>query len=92
MERSELLNDLAAVFRWTAKLNMHEGIANHLSVCSPDSNGDFYVNGNGMHFSKIKASDLVLIEDKKFEEMKKKPEIVDPTAVSYTHLTLPTKA
>ena len=34
MERSELLNDLAAVFRWTAKLNMHEGIAYHFSVCS----------------------------------------------------------
>ena len=31
MERSEILNDLAAVFRWTARLNMHEGIANHLA-------------------------------------------------------------
>ena len=37
MKSSELLNDLAAVFRWTAKLNMHEGIANHLSVCSPEA-------------------------------------------------------
>ena len=91
MERSEILNDLAAVFRWTAKLNMHEGIANHFSACLPGSEGSFYVNGTGMHFSKIKASDLVLIENKNFEEMKKKPEIVDPTAtVSYTHLTLPT--
>ena len=82
MKSSELLNDLAAVFRWTAKLNMHEGIANHLSVCSPESDGGFYVNGTGMHFSKIKASDLVFIEDKKFEEMKNKPEIVDPTAIN----------
>ena len=41
MGRSEILNDLAAVFRWTAKLNMHEGIANHFSVCVPDSNEDF---------------------------------------------------
>ena len=81
MERSEILNDLAAVFRWTAKLNMHEGIANHFSVCMPESN-DFYVNGTGMHFSNIKASDLVLIKDKEFEEMKKKPEIVDPTAIN----------
>jgi len=60
MKISELQKDLAAVFRWTAKLNMHEGIANHFSVCMPDSN-DFYVNGTGMHFSNIKASDLVLI-------------------------------
>ena len=41
---SEILNDLAAAFRWTAKLNMHEGVANHFSVCMPNSN-DFYVNG-----------------------------------------------
>jgi ribulose-5-phosphate 4-epimerase/fuculose-1-phosphate aldolase len=82
MERSEILNDLAAVFRWTAKLNMHEGIANHFSVCMPGSNEDFYVNGTGMHFSNIKASDLLLIKSNNFEEMKKKPEIVDPTAIN----------
>jgi len=45
MEISELQKDLAAAFRWTAKLNMHEGIANHFSVCLPNSNTDFYVNG-----------------------------------------------
>ena len=82
MKSSELLNDLAAVFRWTAKLNMHEGIANHLSVCSPDAGGGFYVNGTGQHFSNIKASDLVLIEENNFEKMKNKPEIVDPTAIN----------
>jgi len=59
MNISELQKDLAAAFRWTAKLNMHEGIANHFSVCLPDSN-NFYVNGTGMHFSTIKASDLSL--------------------------------
>ena len=100
MKRLEILNDLAAVFRWIAKLNMHEGIANHFSVCMPDSK-DFYVNGSGMHFSTIKASDLILVEQNKIEELKKKPDLVDPTAinihgaihkkaVSYTHLTLPT--
>jgi len=82
MTSIEILKDLAAVFRWTSKLNMHEGIANHFSVCLPGSNGSFYVNGTGMHFSKIKASDLVLVEEEKFEEMQKKPEIVDPTAIN----------
>ena len=82
MERLEILSDLAAVFRWTAKQNMHEGVANHFSVCLPGSNGSFYVNGTGIHFSKIKASDLVLVEEEKFEEMQKKPEIVDPTAIN----------
>ena len=81
MERSEILNDLAAAFRWAAKLNMHEGIANHFSVCMPDSN-DFYVNGSGMHFSTIKASDLILVEQSKIEELKKKPDLVDPTAIN----------
>ena len=64
---------LAAVFRWIAKLNMHEGLANQLSVCLPQSNESFYVNGSGMHFSKIKASDLVLIEQNNIEEIKKNP-------------------
>ena len=73
MERSEILNDLAAAFRWAAKLNMHEGIANHFSVCAPGSS-DFYVNGSGMHFSTIKASDLILVEQNKIEELKKKPD------------------
>ena len=82
MERLEILNDLAAVFRWTARLNMHEGIANHFSVCHPESSRSFYVNGTGVHFSKIRASDLVFIENKNFEEMKNKPEIVDSTAIN----------
>ena len=82
MKRLEILNDLAAVFRWIARLNMHEGIANHLSVCLPQSNESFYVNGSGMHFGKIKASDLVLIEQDNIEEIKKKPSLVDPTAIN----------
>ena len=81
MEISELKQDLAAVFRWTAKLDMNEGIANHFSVCLPNSN-DFYVNGSGLHFSSIKASDMVLVEQNKIEEIKKKPELVDPTALN----------
>ena len=40
MDKLEILEDLAAVFRWTAKLNMHEAIANHFSVCVPGSNED----------------------------------------------------
>ena len=60
---------------------MHEAIANHFSVCAPNSNEDFYVNGTGMHFSSIKASDLFLVEQSKINELKNKPELVDPTAL-----------
>ena len=80
MKINELKQDLAAAFRWTARLNMNEGIANHFSVCLPNSN-DFYVNGSGLHFSSIKASDMVLVEQNKIDEIKKKPEVVDPTAL-----------
>mgnify|MGYP006412019509 CR=1 FL=1 len=81
MKINELKQDLAAAFRWTARLNMNEGIANHFSVCLPNSN-DFYVNGSGLHFSSIKASDMVLVEQDKVEEIKKRPELVDPTALN----------
>ena len=81
MEISELQKDLAAAFRWTARLNMNEGIANHFSVCMPNSN-NFYVNGSGMHFSTIKASDLILVEENNVEEIKKNPDLVDPTAIN----------
>ena len=81
MEISELQKDLAAAFRWCAKLNMNEGIANHFSACLPNSN-DFYVNGSGLHFSSIKASDMVLVKQSEIEEIKKKPELVDPTALN----------
>ena len=81
MKINELKQDLAAAFRWTARLNMNEGIANHFSVCLPNSN-DFYVNGSGLHFSSIKASDMVLVEQDKIEEIKDKPELVDPTALN----------
>ena len=80
MKINQLKQDLAAAFRWTARLNMNEGIANHFSVCLPNSN-DFYVNGSGLHFSSIKASDMVLVEQDKIDEIKKKPELVDPTAL-----------
>ena len=49
MEITDLQKDLAATFRWTARLNMHEGVANHFSACVPGSTTDFYVNKAGIH-------------------------------------------
>lgn len=54
--------DLAAAFRWTARLNMHEAVANHFSLAINDSGTEFLMNPNQMHFSKIKASDLLVID------------------------------
>ena len=90
MEITELQKDLAATFRWTARLNMHEGVANHFSACVPGSS-DFYVNKAGIHFSKIRASDLILITKKNINEFIDKPEIVDSTALNI-HGTIHEKA
>ena len=81
MEITELQKDLAATFRWTARLNMHEGVANHFSACVPGSS-NFYVNKAGIHFSQIKASDLILVTKENIESLRSKPEIVDPTALN----------
>ena len=82
MEITELQKDLAATFRWTARLNMHEGVANHFSACVPGSLTDFYVNKAGLHFSQIKASDIILVTKDNIEQLKKKPDLVDPTAIN----------
>ena len=54
--------DLAAAFRWTARLNMHEAVANHFSLAINADGSEFLINPNQMHFSKIKASDLLIID------------------------------
>ena len=82
MEITELQKDLAATFRWTARLNMHEGVANHFSACVPGSSTDFYVNKAGIHFSQIKASDLILVTKENITDLKDKPDLIDPTAIS----------
>lgn len=54
--------DLAAAFRWTARLNMHEAVANHFSLAVNDDGTRFLMNPNQVHFARIKASDLLLID------------------------------
>ena len=57
--------DLAAAFRWTARLNMHEGIANHFSYAVSDDPCRFLVNPYGIHFSQMRASDLIEVDAEK---------------------------
>jgi ribulose-5-phosphate 4-epimerase/fuculose-1-phosphate aldolase len=62
---SEIRNariDLAAAFRWFARLGMHEGVANHLSVAVSADGRQFLMNPRGRHFSRIRASDLLLLD------------------------------
>ena len=71
--------DLACAFRWTARLNMHEAVANHFSLAVDDSGARFLMNPNQVHFSRIKASDLLLIDANDPETMTR-PDAPDPTA------------
>jgi len=54
--------DLAAAFRWTARLNLHEGVANHFSLAINDAGTKFLLNPNQQHFARIKASDLIEVD------------------------------
>lgn len=54
--------DLACAFRWTARLNMHESVANHFSLAVSDDGSEFLVNPFGRHFSRMRASDLLILD------------------------------
>ena len=69
--------DLAAAFRWTAHLNMHESIANHFSLAL--GGAKFLINPNGRHFSRITASSLLEIDATDPTTMER-PDAPDPTA------------
>ena len=71
--------DLAAAFRWTVRLNMHEGVANHFSLSVNDDGTQFLMNPNQVHFSLIRASDLLLIDANDPSTMDR-PDAPDPTA------------
>ena len=54
--------DLAAAFRWAERYNLHESVANHFSLAVNDDGSQFLMNPNAVHFSRIKASDLLLLD------------------------------
>jgi ribulose-5-phosphate 4-epimerase/fuculose-1-phosphate aldolase len=54
--------DLAAAFRWAARLGMHEAVANHFSLAVGADGRRFLINPNQRHFARIRASDLLLLD------------------------------
>jgi ribulose-5-phosphate 4-epimerase/fuculose-1-phosphate aldolase len=72
--------DLAAAFRWFARLGMAESVANHFSVAvSPEEGNRFLVNPCRRHYSRIKASELLLL-DANDPATLQRPDAPDPTA------------
>ncbi|TBU91543.1 aldolase [Phytopseudomonas dryadis] len=54
--------DLAACFRMAARLGMGEGICNHFSFVVPGHDDLFLVNPNGLAFSEVSASSLLICD------------------------------
>ncbi len=77
--------ELACAFRWIARLDMHEAVANHLSLVVDIEQKDkkkgpyFLINPNQRHFQTIRASDLLLL-DAQNESCLSQPDAPDPTA------------
>ena len=71
--------DLAAAFRWTVRLDMHEAVSNHFSLAVNDDGTQFLMNRNQVHFARVKASDMLLIDANDPGTMDG-PDAPDPTA------------
>ena len=67
---SRLMNDgerarieLAMVFRAAVLHGFHEGIDNHFSLAVPGEPGRFLLNPYGPHWSELRASDLLVVDE-----------------------------
>ena len=83
--------DMAAAFRWTVKLNLHEAVSNHFSLAVNDAGTRFLINPNGRHFARITASSLLELDANDPSTMDR-PDAPDPTAWGLhgsIHRTLP---
>jgi ribulose-5-phosphate 4-epimerase/fuculose-1-phosphate aldolase len=63
-ERRHRKIHLAGAFRLFARFGFDEGVAGHITVRDPEKPHCFWVNPFGMHFSHIRASDLVLVNER----------------------------
>jgi ribulose-5-phosphate 4-epimerase/fuculose-1-phosphate aldolase len=53
---------MAAAFQWIARLGLHEAVANNYSTAVNEDEIQFLMNPNQVHFSQIKASDLLRLD------------------------------
>lgn len=55
---------LAAAFRLFARFGYDEGVAGHITVRDPERPDCFWVNPFGVYFGHIRASDLILVDER----------------------------
>ena len=58
----QLRVDLAAACRYAAKFDWQEGVANHFSLAVSDDGKKFLMNSRWVPFSRVKASELVVLD------------------------------
>jgi ribulose-5-phosphate 4-epimerase/fuculose-1-phosphate aldolase len=75
----QLRVDLAAAFRLAVEFNWHEAVANHFSLAVSPDGKKFLMNRRWRHFSRIRASDLLLL-DAEDETTMSGPDAPDPSA------------
>ena len=61
-DEASLRVDLAAVIRLACRNDWHEGVANHFSAAVSPDGSQFLVNPRWVHWSRVRASDLVLCD------------------------------
>ena len=71
--------DLAAAFRLAARNDWHEAVANHFSLALSEDGKRFLMNPRWRHFSRIRASDLLLLDAADAATMDR-PDAPDPSA------------
>jgi ribulose-5-phosphate 4-epimerase/fuculose-1-phosphate aldolase len=70
---------LAAAFRLAFREGWHEAVANHFSLSVSEDGRQFLINPAGIHFSQMKASDLILCDALVPEASLNGPQGPDPT-------------
>lgn len=63
-ERRHRKQRLAGAFRLFSLFGFDEGVAGHITARDPERLDHFWVNPFGMHFGQIRASDLILVNDR----------------------------
>ena len=90
-DEAQLRIDLAAAIRLSCREGWHEGVANHFSAAVSADGKKFLVNPRWVHWSRVRASDLLLVDADDPSTMDR-PDAPDPSAWSIhsaIHRSLP---
>ena len=55
--------DLTAALRQGARMGLAEGVCNHFRLAVPGRERVFFINPQGIHWSELRAADIVMIDD-----------------------------